>query len=150
MRSKLFIILAVVTVLVGVGAQTASAAVPAAQLARFKAVEGPFSAADSKWATALSNLSGNATVAQVSKPSLAFIPALKAFDTGLKRVGFKGAGATDVATIVKLNGQLIGILSSVRSVKSFESQFSALDPKYFAVQQSFAKYLGIPTGDVII
>ena len=89
-------------------------------------------------------------VAQVSKPSLAFVPALKTFDTGLQKCGFTGAGAKDVKTIVTLNTALTGILSHIQSVKSFESQFSALLPKYLAAQDSLAKYLGIPAGDVTI
>lgn len=150
MRSKLVIVLAAATVLLGVGAQAASASVPAAQLSRFKAIEGPFGAADSKWTNALSSLNQNSPVAKLSKPSLAFVPAIKTFDSALAKIGFSGAGASDVATIVKLNNQLVGILSNIHSVKSFESQFGPLGQKYFTVQQSFAKYLGIPTGEVII
>jgi hypothetical protein len=137
-----------------VGAQGASAtshrAVPAKQLAAFKALEGPFSAADNKWSNALSNLSSNATVAQVSKPSLAFVPAIKTFDTGLKKIGFTGATGTQVAAVVKLNTQLIADLSSIKSVSSFQSEFGALNQKYQPVQSALAKDLGIPTADVII
>ena len=70
----------------------------------------------------------------MSKPSLAFVPALKTFDTGLQKCGFTGAGAKHVKTIVTLNTALTGILSHIQSVKSFESQFSALLPKYLAAQ----------------
>ena len=77
-------------VLLSAGAQAASAAVPASQLARFKAIEGPFSAADGKWSTVLSKLSAKSPVAQLAKPSLAFVPALKTLDAGLAKIGFSG------------------------------------------------------------
>jgi hypothetical protein len=142
--------MAVATAVLGLGVQTASAAVPAKQMDRFKAIEGPFSRADSKWTAALSQLSPSASVAQVSKPSLAFVPALKTFDAGLQKCGFTGAGASDVSTIVGLNTTLIGILKDIHSVKSFESQFTAMLPKYLAAQNSLARFLGIPAADVII
>jgi hypothetical protein len=148
MRLRWLGALAATTVVFGVGMQAASAAVPAHQMARFKVVDGAFSVADAKWTGALSHLSSSPTVAQLSKPSVAFIPAIKTFDTGLAKIGFSGRAKTDVATVIKLNKELIGVLGSIHSVKSFETQFSALNSKYFAVQNALAKDLGIPAGDV--
>jgi len=151
MRSKLFTVSMVAVALFFVGSQVASAgSVSAKQLASFKALEGPFSKADTKWTSALSNLSSKSTVAQVSKPSLAFVPALKTFDAGLAKVGFTGNAATQAADIEKLNGQLVTILSSIKSVGAFQSQVEALFSKYQGVQAALAKDLGVPTADVII
>jgi hypothetical protein len=86
----------------------------------------------------------------VSKPSLAFVPALKTFDAGLAKVGFTGNAATQAADIEKLNGQLVTILSSIKSVGAFQSQVEALFSKYQGVQAALAKDLGVPTADVII
>jgi hypothetical protein len=149
-RFRWFTVLAATTALVGVGAQAASAKVPAQQLSRFKAIEVPFGTADSKWTNALEALSPKSSAAQVSKPCLAFVPALKTFDTALLKVGFTGKAAADANTIVSLNKQMITIMSSIRSVKTFETEFSALSPKYLSVQESFAKDIGVPAGDVII
>jgi hypothetical protein len=137
-----------------IGVQAASASthrtVPAKQLTAWKTLDGPFAAADNKWSNALSSLSSNPTVAQISRPSLAFVPALKTFDTGLKKIGFTGGAGTEIADVVKLNSQLVTDLSSIKSVSSFESEFRALNQKYQPVQSAFAKDLGIPTADVII
>jgi hypothetical protein len=96
----------------------------------------------------LESLNANATAAQVSKPSLAFVPAIKTFDTSLAKIGFTGKTASAVATIIKLNGELIGDISSIKSAKGFISEFSALDPAYFSVQTSLAKDLGIAAAEV--
>jgi hypothetical protein len=151
MRTRLFIASVLVGVLfVGTQASLAGASSSSAQLTKFKALEGPFSQADNKWTNALSALTGSPTVAQVSTPSLAFVPALKTFDSGLLKIGFTGKTATDVATVVKLNGQLVTLLSSIKSVKAFQSSFSVLYAKYGAVQAALAKDFGIPTAEVII
>ena len=150
MRFKLFTVLVATTALLGIGAQAASAKVPPQQMSRFHAIEGPYSAADGKWTAGLEALSPKSTVAQVTKLDLAFIPALKTFDAGLLKVGFTGKAAADAAAIAKLNNQLIGVLSPVHSLKSFETGFSALLPKFQVLQDSLAKDLGIPAGDVYI
>lgn len=150
MRFRWFTVLAATTALLGVGAQAASAKVPSQQMSRFKALEAAFSAADSKWTSALEALGTKATVAQVSKPCLAFIPALKAFDTGLLKVGFAGKTAADAAAIVSSNKALIVLMSSIHSVKSFETGFSAIFAKDLSLQDAFAKDLGIPAGEVYI
>jgi hypothetical protein len=123
---------------------------PAKQLALFKVLDGPFSKADNKWTDTLSSLTSKATVAQVSKPSLAFVPALKAFDSGLQRIGFTGNTAVEAADVVKLNGKLITILRSIKSLGSFQAQVSALFSKYGPVQNALAKDFGIAAGDVVI
>jgi hypothetical protein len=89
-------------------------------------------------------------VAQVTKPCLAFAPALKAFDTGLLKVGFTGKTATDAAAIVRTNKQLIVVMTSVRSAKSFEASASPLFAEIFALQKAFAGDLGISPGDLYI
>jgi hypothetical protein len=132
------------------GAQAASASVPSKVLDKFKTIDATFAAADAKWTSALSNLSQNATPAQLSKPSLVFVPALKTFDTGLLKCGFTGKAAADAATIAKLNKELVTDLSSIKSTKTFLSEFSALTGQYVTVQAAFAKDLGLPTADVTI
>jgi hypothetical protein len=130
---------------------TAGAAVSASkQLALFKTLDGPFSEADNKWTNALSALSTKSTVAQVSKPSLTFVPALKTFDSGLLKIGFTGKTETEVTDVVKLNKQLVTLLSSIKSVAMFQTQVGALFNKYSAVQDALAKDLGEPAGDVVI
>ncbi|MFZ1063309.1 MAG: hypothetical protein WAN30_07545 [Acidimicrobiales bacterium] len=57
-------------------------------------------------------------MAHVSTPSLAFVSALKIFDADLLKIGFTGTTATDVASVEKLNGQLVTLLSSIKSVKA--------------------------------
>jgi hypothetical protein len=119
-------------------------------MTRFHAVEAAFSGPQGKWTSALEALGTNATVAQVSKPCLAFIPALKAFDTGLLKVGFTGKTAADAAAIVSSNEKLIVLMSSIHSAKSFETGFSTLFAKDLSLQDAFAKDLGLPAGDVYI
>ncbi|MGC1419859.1 MAG: hypothetical protein WA786_07060 [Acidimicrobiales bacterium] len=151
MRSKWFTVSIVAVALFFVGSQVASAgSVSSKQLASFKALDGPFSKADNKWTNALSSLSSKSSVAQVSKPSLAFVPALKTFDAGLTKIGFTGNAATQAADVVKLNSQLVTILSSIKSVSSLQSQLGALFSKYQGVQDALAKDLGVPAGDVVI
>lgn len=153
MRSKLIMTSMVVVATLCLGAQASSAsakASPAKQFALFKALDGPFSQADNKWTNALSGLSSSATAAQLSTPSLAFIPALKTFDSGLQKIGFTGDTATQVGKVEKLNAQLVTILSSIKSVKSFQSQFGALFSKYNPVQAALAKDFGVATADVVI
>jgi hypothetical protein len=140
----------VTTALLGIGAQAASAKVPPQQMAKFKTVEAAFSGPDTKWSNALQALSTKSTVSQLSKPCLAFIPALKSFDTGLLKVGFTGKTAADAAAIVTSDKRLIVLMGSIHSVKSFETGFSALFAKDLSLQQAFAKDLGIPAGDVLI
>jgi hypothetical protein len=149
-RFRWFTVLAATTVVLGIGAQAASAKIPPSQMSRFHAVEAAFSGPQTKWTDALEALGAKATVAQVSKPCLAFIPALKAFDTGLLKVGLTGKTAADAAAIVNSNKQLIVLMSSIHSVKSFETGFSALFAKDLSLQQAFAKDIGIPAGDVYI
>ena len=148
MRFRWFTVLAATTVLLGVGAQAASAKIPPSQMSRFHAVEAAFSGPQTKWTDALEALGAKATVAQVSKPCLAFIPALKAFDTGLLKVGFTGKTAADAAAIVSSNEKLIVLMSSIHSLKAFETGFSALDTKDLPLVGAFAKDLGIPEGDL--
>ncbi len=154
MRLRLFTVLAAASVLLGLGADAASAAtlvkIPPSQMSRFHAAEKAFVGPDTKWTNALEALGTKATVAQISKPCTAFIPALKAFDTALLKVGFTGQTAAEAAAIVSSNKQLITLLSSIHSVKSFETGFSAVFAKDLSLQQAFAKDLGIPAGEVYL
>jgi hypothetical protein len=146
MRRRWFAIAAVATVFSAIGVQAASAS--NTQLSRFETVDGAFGRADHTWTAALENLSANATVAQVSKPSVTFVPAIKTFDAALSKIGFSGKTGTAVATVIKLNGELIADISSIKSTKSFITEFSALTQQYLTVQTSLAKDLGIATADV--
>jgi hypothetical protein len=153
MRSRWFALSMVVVAFVGVGLQASVAGASsssAKQLSLFKKLDGPYSEADNKWTNALSSLSSNATVAQVSKPSLAFVPAIKTFDSGLQKAGFTGAIATEVADDVKLNGQLIKDLTSIKSVSSLQAELEPLFAKYSPIQDALAKDFGIPAGDIVV
>ncbi len=153
MRSKWFAVSMAVVAFIGVGSQASLAGASsssAKQLSLFKKLDGPFSDADNKWTNALSSLSSKSTVAQVSKPSLDFVPALKTFDAGLQKAGFTGNIATEVADVVKLNGKLVTMLSSINSVSSFRAALESLFSKYSPVQDALAKDFGIPAGDVVI
>lgn len=153
MRSKWLAVSMVVVAFIGVGAQASLAGASsstAKELSAFKKLDGPFSEADNKWTNALSGLSSKSTVAQVSKPSLAFVPALKTFDAGLQKAGFTGGVATEVAADVKLNGQLIKDLSSIKSVSSFQAELEPLFTKYTPIQNALAKDFGVPAGDLVV
>ena len=141
MLRRWFAIAALATTVIAVGAQTASAS--STQVSRFKTIDAPYAKADATWTTALERLTAKSTVADLSKPSLAFVPTMKTFDTALGKIGFSGKTGTDVATVIKLNGELIADIDSIKSVTGFVAEFSALSPKYFAVQTSLAKDLGI-------
>lgn len=65
-------------------------------------------------------------------------------------MGFTGQTAAEAAAIVSSNKQLITLLSSIHSVKSFETGFSAVFAKDLSLQQAFAKDLGIPAGEVYL
>lgn len=153
MRSKLLTISVVALVVLCGGVQVSSAGTPvsrAKQLSLFKALDGPFSKADNKWTNALSSLSSTSTVAQVSKPSLAFVPALKTFDAGLQKIGFTANAKTEVADAVTLNKKLVTVLSSIKGVSSLQAQLESLIPKYSSVQDALAKDFGVPAGDIVI
>jgi hypothetical protein len=146
MRRRWFAIAAVATALVALGVPAAAA--PSLQLSHFETIDGTFAKADHTWTAALLNLGPNPTVAQISKPSLAFVPAIKTFDAALSKIGFSGKTGTAVAGAIKLNDELIVDIYSMKSTKTFISEFSALNSKYFGVQTSLAKDLGIATADV--
>jgi hypothetical protein len=72
------------------------------------------------------------------------------FDSGLQKIGFNVKTETEVTDVVKLNKQLVTLLSSIKSVGTFQQQVSALFSKYSAVQDALAKDLGVPSGVVVI
>jgi hypothetical protein len=137
--------------LVALGLVTqAGAGVPSGVSAKFTGLDKTFAAADHKWTDAIEALHSSSPASAASKPSVAFIPAIKTFDSGLVKVGFTGGAATTAASIVALNNQLIGVLGSIKSLPAFESQFGKLFPKYLPLQAALAKDLGIPAADVTI
>jgi hypothetical protein len=152
MRGKWFTVSALALTFLCVGSQGASASglSAAQQLSAFKKLDGVYTEADSKWTDALSSLSASSSVSQVSKPSLAFVPAIKAFDAGLKKVAFTGKVATEIALAIKSNEQLQSDLSSIKSVKGLQVELSALLPKDEPIQQALAKALGVPAADITI
>jgi hypothetical protein len=95
-------------------------------------------------------MSNNTPASKLSKACLAFVPAVNAFDASLKKIGFTGKTATDIASLIKLNNQLVPILSHIKSVKSFEAQFLPIDRKYFVIQEALSKDLGIEEAEIQI
>jgi hypothetical protein len=150
MRKPHLSVLAVAALGAALSAQAASASVSSSQLSKFKTIDAVFAKADGTWTSALSNMSQSATAAQLSKPSLVFVPSIKTFDTALTKIGFTGSAGAAVKTVVALNSQLITDLSNIKSASTFESQFAALNPKYGAAQSALAKALGLQPAYVTI
>jgi hypothetical protein len=152
MRCKWYTVSAIALTLLCLGSQGASASglSPAQQLSAFKKLDGAYSTADNKWTDALSSLSASSTVAQVTKPSLAFVPAIKTFDAGLKKIAFTGKTATEIAEVIKSNEQLQSDLSSIKSVHSLQVELSALLPKDEPLQNALAKDFGVPAADIVV
>jgi hypothetical protein len=149
-RLKCFAVLATATAVFGLGMQAASASVPSKQRAEWISVDGTFGKADYKWTSALSTMSDKTPVSKLSKACLAFVPAVNTFDTALKKIGFTGKTGTDIASLIKVNNKLVPILSHITSIKSFESQFSALDSQYMTLQAALSKDLGIEEAEIYI
>jgi hypothetical protein len=144
MRLKCFVVLATTAAVFGLGMQASSASVPSKQRAQWISVDGTFAKADHTWTSALSTSSSKT----LSKACLAFVPAVNAFDTALKKIGFTGKTGTDIASLIKLNSKLVPILSHVTSIKSFGSEFSALVPQYMGLQAALSKDLGIEEAEI--
>jgi hypothetical protein len=149
-RLKCFAVLATTVAVFGLGLQAASASVTHQQIAAWTSVDAKFGKADLTWTTALSSMSNNTPASKLSKACLAFVPAVNAFDASLKKIGFTGKTATDIASLIKLNNQLVPILSHIKSVKSFEAQFLPIDRKYFVIQEALSKDLGIEEAEIQI
>jgi hypothetical protein len=152
MRGKWYKVSALTLTLLCVGSQAALAGglSPAKQLSAFKKLDGVYGEADGKWTDALSSLSASSSVSQVSKPSLAFVPAIKAFDAGLKKVGFTGKVAIEINQVIKVNEQLQADLSSIKSVSGLQAELSALLPKDEPLQQALAKDFGVAAADIVV
>jgi hypothetical protein len=146
MRRRWFAVAAVATAFAALGVQAAAAS--STQLSHFETIDGTFAKADHTWTAVLLNLGPNPTVTQISKPSLAFVPAIKTFDSALLKIGFSGKTASAVAAAIKLNGELIVDIASIKSAKAFISEFSALNSKYLGVQTSLPRDLGLASADV--
>jgi hypothetical protein len=150
LRLKWFAAVATTAAVFGLGAQAASASVTSKQLSEWKSVDGTFDKADSTWSAALETMSGNTPASKLSKSCLAFIPAVKTFDTAIKKIGFTGKTGIDIASLIKLNDKFIPVLGHVTSIKSFESQFSAVEPQYMALQAALSKDLGIEEAEIYV
>jgi hypothetical protein len=150
LRLKCFAALATTAAVFSLGVQAASASVTSKQLSEWKSVDGTFDKANSAWTSVLETISAKTPVSKVSKSCLAFIPAVKTFDTAINKIGFTGKTATDIASLIKVNNKLIPVLGHVTSIKSFESQFSALESQYMALQAALSKDLGIQQGEIYI
>jgi hypothetical protein len=138
--------LAVVAVVIGASPSVASASQSSKVVSEWKSADGKFGTADFKWTSALSG--SNPSLSQVKKASLAFIPAIKTFDTALTKIHFTGKTATDIASLVTVNTKEIAVLGHITSLKSFEGAFGALEPKFESLQAALSKDLGIPEGEI--
>ncbi len=147
-RLKCFAVLATTAAVFGLGVQPASASVPSKQRAEWISVDGTFARADHTWSSFLSTLSNKTSVSKLSEACLAFVPAVNTFDTALKKIGFTGKTGTDIASLIKVNNKLVPILSHITSIKSFESQFSALVSQYMGLQAALSKDLGIEEAEI--
>jgi len=130
--------------------QAASASVTSKQRAEWKSVDGTFGKADFTWSSVLTTVSKSTPVSKLSKACLAFVPAVNTFDASLKKIGFTGKTGTDIASLIKVNTKLVPILSHIKSVDSFGSQFSALEPQYMALQAALSKDLGIEEAEIYV
>ena len=127
---------------------SASASAPTGQVAAFKKADAAFAGPNLKWSRVLEQ--PHPTVAGVAKASAAFLPAVRAFDTALQKIGFSGKTGQDIAAVVKLNDQLIPVLGHVTSLKQFESGVGPLVGRFAALQTALSKDLGIPAADIIL
>jgi hypothetical protein len=149
-RLKCFAVLATAAAVFGVGIQAASASVTSKQHAEWKSVDGTFEKANFTWSSFLTTMSPKTSVPKLSKVCLAFVPAVNTFDTALKKIDFTGKTGTDIASLIKVNNKLVPILSHITSIKSFISQFGALEPQYMTLQTALSKDLGIEEGEIYI
>ena len=147
-RLKCFAVLATTAAVFGLGMQAASASVTSKQRSEWKSVDGTFGKADFTWTSALSTMSNKTPVSKLSKSCLTFVPAVKTFDTAIKKIGFTGKTGTDIASLIKVNNKLVPILSHITSIKSFETQFSALESQYMGLQVALSKDLGIEEAEI--
>ena len=149
-RLKCFAVLATTATVFGLGMQAASASVTSKQLSEWKSVNGTIGKADFTWTSALSSMSNNTPVSKLSKACLAFVPAINTFDASLKKIGFTGKTGTDIASLIKVNIKFVAELSHITSIKSFESQFLALDPQYMVLQAALSKDLKVEEAEVYV
>jgi hypothetical protein len=149
-RLKCFAVLATTAAVFGLGVQAASAAVPSKQRAEWISVDGTFGKADFKWTSALSTMSSKTPVSKLSNACKTLVPAINTFDASLKKIGFTGKTGTDIASLIKVNTKFVSELSHITSIKSFQSQFLALDPQYMALQAALSKDLGIEEAEIYV
>jgi hypothetical protein len=147
-RLKCFAVLATTAAVFGLGMQAASASVTSKQLSEWKSVDGTFGNADFKWTSALTTMTKSTPVSKLSEACLAFVPAVNAFDTSLKKIGFTGKTGRDITSLIKVNTKLVPILSHIKSIDSFQTQFSALESQYMALQAALSKDLGIEEAEI--
>jgi hypothetical protein len=147
-------------------ASPASAAVSHREREKWKRVDAPLASANNRFLRAVSLIRSDAafnsktvTAAQVSKPCLALAPVLETFDAAVVRIGLGGSAGRDVATVVALNQQLIGMLTHM-TIPSFIVDYdvpglitpwpTSLAPRYVALQSALAHDLGLPPAQVQI
>lgn len=129
-------------------ASTAWASEPASVAAQFKKADAAFAGPLAKWSATMT--ASAPTLSRVKKADAAFVPAIKAFDTALGKIAFTGKTVHDIATLVKLNKQEIGVLANVTNMSGFMGGMEKLSPQFAAVQSALGKDLGIATGEVMV
>ncbi|HEX4033829.1 MAG TPA: hypothetical protein VHX66_05245 [Solirubrobacteraceae bacterium] len=134
--------------------------------AEWKRVDAPLARANDRFLRAISRIRSEAafnsktvSAAQVAKPWLALAPVLETFDAAVKKIGLPGSAGRDVATVVELNEQLIGVLTHM-TISSFIPDYdvpglvtpwpTALAPRFVVLQSKLAHDLGLPLAQVNI
>ena len=148
LRLKCCAAVATTAAVFGLGVQAASASVTSKQLSEWKSVDGTFAKADFTWTSALESMTKSTPVSKLSKACLAFVPAINKFDAAIKKIGFTGKTGTDIASLIKVNGKDVQILSHITSIASFQSKFLALEPQYMNLQAALSKDLGIEEAEI--
>jgi len=151
---------------VALGAPPALAAVSHHQRQEWKRVDAPLAAANDHFLRALSQIRSRAawnsktvTAAQVEKPCHALAPAIENFDTAAARIGLTGAAGRDLASVISLNRQLVGLLTNM-TVSEFIPDYDVpglitpwptpLASRFAALQSALAHDLGLPSAQVQI
>ncbi len=150
MRPKFLKALAALTTVAAFGAITsvASAAAPSKIVYQFKRADATFAPANEKWSAVVQ--SSSASIAQIRKADLAYVPAVKAFDTALQKIAFTGKTARDISTLIKLNKKEISVLSKATTTKSLQAGLSPIMGQYVTLQLALSKDLGIPAAELIL
>jgi len=117
-------------------------------VSEWKAADAVFAKANQRWSAVLSQ--GTPSLSQLQKAGATYAPAITAFNSALQKIKFTGKAVSDISSVIALQKQEAGVVSQIKSLKSFEASFSPLVPKFFALQTALGKDFGIPAGEVII